>query len=100
MEQTNTSIPSGGKHTLEFRGICKTYPGVKALQDVSFTAESLCPGAAPDNSALLTFDEIESPRATVCGFAVTVAALSLIVAGMVILKSGWLPSPTYLTFTG
>ena len=40
MEQTNTSIPSGGKHTLEFRGICKTYPGVKALQDVSFTAES------------------------------------------------------------
>jgi len=28
------------KHTLEFRGICKTYPGVKALQDVSFTAES------------------------------------------------------------
>ena len=67
---------------------------------VSFTAESLCPGAAPDNSALLAFDEIESPRATVCGFAVTVAALSLIVAGMVILKSGWLPSPTYLTVTG
>ena len=39
MEQTGTSIPAG-KHTLEFRGICKTYPGVKALQDVSFTAES------------------------------------------------------------
>ncbi len=34
-----TTIPSG-RHTLEFRGICKTYPGVKALQDVSFTAES------------------------------------------------------------
>ena len=34
MEQNNSV------HTLEFRGISKTYPGVKALQDVSFTAES------------------------------------------------------------
>ena len=24
------------RHTLEFRGVCKTYPGVKALQDVGF----------------------------------------------------------------
>ena len=39
MEQDKTPIPAG-THTLEFRGICKTYPGVKALQDVSFTAES------------------------------------------------------------
>ena len=39
MEQTKSSVPAGA-HTLEFRGICKTYPGVKALQDVSFTAES------------------------------------------------------------
>ena len=39
MEQTKSSVPAGA-HTLEFRGICKTYPGVKALQDVSFTVES------------------------------------------------------------
>ena len=34
MEQTR----SAEKHTLEFRGISKTYPGVKALQVVSDTA--------------------------------------------------------------
>lgn len=44
MEQTNilngegTVAPS--VHRLEFHGICKTYPGVKALDDVSFTVES------------------------------------------------------------
>ena len=36
---SNNTVPAG-KHTLEIRGISKTYPGVKALQDVSFTAES------------------------------------------------------------
>jgi ABC-type sugar transport system ATPase subunit len=39
-QEKNASAPVGGRHTLEFRGISKTYPGVKALQDVSFTVES------------------------------------------------------------
>ena len=44
MEQTNlpntAATATSTVHRLEFNGICKTYPGVKALQDVSFTVES------------------------------------------------------------
>ena len=43
MEQTNLPNSAAAApvvHRLEFNGICKTYPGVKALDNVSFTVES------------------------------------------------------------
>jgi len=45
MEQSNmpnnaATAPAANQLRLEFNGICKTYPGVKALQDVSFHADS------------------------------------------------------------